>query len=172
MSGVRVFRREFLKLAGIVAGTGLVGPTELASLAGAQEGKSTANYTLHIAASPIEIAPNRIVSGIVYNGQFPGPLLRFKEGRQLRWIFSTTLIRRSSCTGTGSSSRSGCRRCGGRGHAVHSSAWREADHIYAAPVGISVLSHAQSSGSKSGGGTVWRPSWASLYRAGERTGQV
>jgi FtsP/CotA-like multicopper oxidase with cupredoxin domain len=39
------------------------------------------DYVLHIAASPIEIAPKRIVSTITYNGQFPGPLLRFKEGR-------------------------------------------------------------------------------------------
>ena len=41
------------------------------------------DYALHIKASPIEIAPNRIVSAVTYNGQFPGPLLRFKEGRQV-----------------------------------------------------------------------------------------
>jgi FtsP/CotA-like multicopper oxidase with cupredoxin domain len=29
----------------------------------------------------IEIAPKRIVSAITYTGQFPGPLLRFKEGQ-------------------------------------------------------------------------------------------
>lgn len=31
--------------------------------------------------SPIEIAPNRIISTINYNGQFPGPLIRLKEGQ-------------------------------------------------------------------------------------------
>jgi FtsP/CotA-like multicopper oxidase with cupredoxin domain len=41
-----------------------------------------ADYTIHIKASPIEIAKDRILSTITYNGQFPGPLLRFKEGRQ------------------------------------------------------------------------------------------
>ena len=41
-----------------------------------------ADYTLRIQASPVEIAPNRIISVITYNGQFPGPLLRFKEGQQ------------------------------------------------------------------------------------------
>ena len=47
-------------------------------------GKSpTADYSLHIAASAIEIAPKHIVSTITYNGQFPGPLLRFKEGREV-----------------------------------------------------------------------------------------
>ena len=32
---------------------------------------------------PVELAPNRIVSTTTYNGQFPGPLLRFKEGQQV-----------------------------------------------------------------------------------------
>jgi FtsP/CotA-like multicopper oxidase with cupredoxin domain len=80
MNGVHS-RREFLKLAGTVAGAGLVGTTDLASLAVPQAGEAKSDYTLHIAARPIEIAPNRIVSGITYNGQFPGPLLRFKEGQ-------------------------------------------------------------------------------------------
>src|SRR5207249_5198693 len=31
----------------------------------------------------IEIAPKRIVSSITYNGGFPGPLLRFQEGREV-----------------------------------------------------------------------------------------
>ncbi|MDE3136970.1 MAG: multicopper oxidase domain-containing protein [Acidobacteriota bacterium] len=42
-----------------------------------------ADYTIRIAASPIEIAPNVILSTITYNGQFPGPLIRFQEGRQV-----------------------------------------------------------------------------------------
>jgi FtsP/CotA-like multicopper oxidase with cupredoxin domain len=41
-----------------------------------------ADYSLMIAVTPVELAPNRIVSITTYNGQFPGPLLRFKEGRQ------------------------------------------------------------------------------------------
>ncbi|HEY2351914.1 MAG TPA: multicopper oxidase domain-containing protein [Candidatus Acidoferrum sp.] len=40
-----------------------------------------ADYVLHIAASPVEVAPKRIISATTYNGHFPGPLLRFKEGR-------------------------------------------------------------------------------------------
>jgi FtsP/CotA-like multicopper oxidase with cupredoxin domain len=43
--------------------------------------KSPADYTLTIAVKPVELAPNRIVSTTTYNGQFPGPLLRFTEGR-------------------------------------------------------------------------------------------
>ena len=40
-----------------------------------------ADYTLHIRHSALEIAPKRIVSATTYNGAFPGPLLRFKEGQ-------------------------------------------------------------------------------------------
>ena len=42
--------------------------------------QSAADYTLTIAAKPLEIAPKRIISVTTYNGQFPGPLLRLKEG--------------------------------------------------------------------------------------------
>jgi len=41
----------------------------------------SADYTLTIAVKPVELAPNRIVSTTTYNGQFPGSLLRFKEGQ-------------------------------------------------------------------------------------------
>ena len=44
---------------------------------------SSADYTLRIKVSPIEIAPNRIISTTTYDGQFPGPLIRLKEGRQV-----------------------------------------------------------------------------------------
>jgi hypothetical protein len=37
--------------------------------------------TLRIGPSQVEIAPKRIVSAVVYNGKFPEPLLRFKEGQ-------------------------------------------------------------------------------------------
>ncbi len=42
-----------------------------------------ADYTLKIATTPLELAPNRIVSVTTYNGQFPGPLLRMKEGHRV-----------------------------------------------------------------------------------------
>ena len=70
-------RRQFLKLAGI-SGAGLLAPAKSfladAIVPGAQPQapESPADYTLRIANTPIEIAPNRIVSAITYNGQFPG----------------------------------------------------------------------------------------------------
>lgn len=93
-------RRAFLKSASLATGALLLSATRAASLDPAsaeaaseptaalrgsgiafQEGAGHADYTLQIRDSPIELAPNRIVSTTTYNSQFPGPLLRFKEGR-------------------------------------------------------------------------------------------
>lgn len=44
------------------------------------EGKP--DYTLHIAPGLVELASNHIVSTTLYNGQYPGPLVRLKEGKR------------------------------------------------------------------------------------------
>ena len=43
--------------------------------------QGSADHTIRIANGLVELAPDRIVSTTLYNGQFPGPLLRFKEGQ-------------------------------------------------------------------------------------------
>jgi FtsP/CotA-like multicopper oxidase with cupredoxin domain len=47
-----------------------------------QAGTEKADYTLRIGIGLVELAPEHIVSTPLYNGQFPGPLLRFKEGQR------------------------------------------------------------------------------------------
>src|ERR1700761_6994232 len=42
-----------------------------------------ADYSLRIANGLIELAPDHIVSTMLYNDQFPGPLLRFREGQRV-----------------------------------------------------------------------------------------
>jgi FtsP/CotA-like multicopper oxidase with cupredoxin domain len=42
-----------------------------------------ADYTIKIAKGLVELGPEQIVSTTLYNGQFPGPLLRFKEGQRV-----------------------------------------------------------------------------------------
>ena len=42
----------------------------------------SAEHTARIANGLLELGPDKIVSTTLYNEQFPGPLLRFKEGRQ------------------------------------------------------------------------------------------
>jgi FtsP/CotA-like multicopper oxidase with cupredoxin domain len=81
-------RRQFLKAVTSAAGLLMTSSeviearkTDQALLENAES--TRADYTLRIGASPIEIAPKRIISTITYNGQFPGPLLRFKEGHQV-----------------------------------------------------------------------------------------
>ncbi|MGH8215504.1 MAG: multicopper oxidase domain-containing protein [Rhodanobacteraceae bacterium] len=84
-------RRDFLKAASLsVLAAGLVPASEafangLALPESAGPGAATggkADYTLHIATGVLELASQRFVSTTLYNGDFPGPLLRFTEGRQ------------------------------------------------------------------------------------------
>jgi len=84
-------RRQFLRTAGLAAGTFFSRPLGLALSA---QGESAApDYAIHISNSVIEIAPGRFIPMTVYNNQFPGPLLRFKEGRQVTVdIFNNTEI--------------------------------------------------------------------------------
>ncbi len=79
-----VSRRAFLQASGLTAGAMLLCETHTLSSAAIRDeqvSSKPADYTLHIRDSAIEIAPKRIVSATTYNGQFPGPLLRFKEGQ-------------------------------------------------------------------------------------------
>jgi FtsP/CotA-like multicopper oxidase with cupredoxin domain len=75
-------RRQFLSRACLTAGAILVSPRALAARLSdsPQSPGPKADYTLRIHATPVEIAPDHILSTITFNGQFPGPLLRFKEG--------------------------------------------------------------------------------------------
>jgi FtsP/CotA-like multicopper oxidase with cupredoxin domain len=83
MSKFAASRRDFLRTAGFTAGSCLLSaPLRAAGIPEPSAGDAKADYTLHIKASALEIAPKRIVSAVTYNEQFPGPLLRFKEGQQ------------------------------------------------------------------------------------------
>ena len=86
-------RRDFLKDLAMSAGALLLSrrdspehpnvfAKEPQSSAAIQSDAGPADYTLHIKTAPVEIAKNRFLSLTTYNGQFPGPLLRFKEGQQ------------------------------------------------------------------------------------------
>jgi FtsP/CotA-like multicopper oxidase with cupredoxin domain len=87
MTGDPLSRRTFLKTATAATAASLVPigcSRETPPLPTPQnQATSPADYTLRIATTPLEIAPDRIVSVTTYNGQFPGPLLRFKEGKQV-----------------------------------------------------------------------------------------
>jgi FtsP/CotA-like multicopper oxidase with cupredoxin domain len=77
-------RRDFLKLVGAAAAAGPLAAQQMPTSAmpfpsGAKEISGT-EFNLEIAPVMVELAPNRIISTIGYNGSSPGPLLRMKEG--------------------------------------------------------------------------------------------
>lgn len=72
-------RREFLRLGACAAAAGVV---PLRSLLAA-EAATRADVTLRIGRALVELAPDRIVPTTTYNGQCPGPLLRFREGQRV-----------------------------------------------------------------------------------------
>src|SRR6195952_4151019 len=72
-------RRDFLKLAGLAA----VGVPLAAQQLPVPPEISGAEFNLEIGPVTVELAPNRILSTIGYNGTSPGPLLRMKEGKQI-----------------------------------------------------------------------------------------
>jgi FtsP/CotA-like multicopper oxidase with cupredoxin domain len=77
---VSIDRRFLLKLAGLASVAGLAPNRTL----GAEDGSNvTADYTLRIATGLVELAPEHIVSTALYNGQFPGPLIRLTEGKRV-----------------------------------------------------------------------------------------
>ena len=75
-----VDRRALLKLVGLAPFMDAVSPLAQAA---EQAAAGKADYTLHIANGLLELSPEHIASTTLYNGQFPGPLLRFKEGQRV-----------------------------------------------------------------------------------------
>jgi FtsP/CotA-like multicopper oxidase with cupredoxin domain len=73
-------RRSLLSAGALLTLSGL--QTRLARAA-EQAAADKPDYTLRIATGLAELAPVHIVSTTLYNGQFPGPLLRFKEGQRV-----------------------------------------------------------------------------------------
>jgi FtsP/CotA-like multicopper oxidase with cupredoxin domain len=125
MGQTEISRRNFLASAGAVAGISSLHPPSLfgAFASPSAQSDKPADYTLTIETKPIELAANRIVSATTYNGQLPGPLLRFKKrsaghgGCTQRNRHSRT----ASLTWAGDSI--GRRWSGGRRNAIPSSSW-------------------------------------------------
>ncbi len=170
-------RRNFLRCAGAAAGGALLTPSKL-SLALATEGARVvavpaqqADYTLTIAVKPIELAPDRIVSVTTYNGQFPGPLLRFKEGQpvtvdihnetdtaeQLHWHGQAIPadVDGAAEEGTPFIPAHGSRRI----------------TFTPKPSGFRFY-HTRSRGRRSGGGTIQRAGGSGVYRAEKQPGRL
>ena len=77
---MKIDRRSMLKCAGLVP---LIGAEMNPAAAAPQAAADKPDYTIRIASGLAELAPEHIVSTTLYNGQFPGPLIRFKEGQRV-----------------------------------------------------------------------------------------
>ena len=158
-----------------MAGGSLIGETLSCGRPAASHSKEAAgpaDYTLTIAVKPVELAPNRIISTTTYNGQFPGPLLRFKEGtpvtidihnqtdtpEQLHWHgqFLPTDVDGAAEEGTPFIPAHGSRRITVRPEAVR----------------VSLLPYPRPRGGQFERGTVHRPGRSGVYRAEEQPRQL
>jgi FtsP/CotA-like multicopper oxidase with cupredoxin domain len=75
----KVDRRSLIAYAGLAP---LIGAMPLAARATEKAATEKADYTLRIATGLVELSPEHIVSTTLYNGQFPGPLIRLQEGKR------------------------------------------------------------------------------------------
>jgi FtsP/CotA-like multicopper oxidase with cupredoxin domain len=85
-------RRNFLKSAATVAGATYLSPLAVAAGPVSQpmpeeQSGGAPDYAIRIAGGLVEIANNKFISTTTYNGQFPGPLLRFKESQRVNVAF-------------------------------------------------------------------------------------
>lgn len=80
-----VDRRTLLRLGGATALSSALPKmaTAQSPVAPASPVEGAADHTVGIGSGLVELAPDQIISTTTYNGQFPGPLLRFDEGRQV-----------------------------------------------------------------------------------------
>lgn len=73
-------RRYLLKSIGMLP---LLGAAPRLAWAAGEAVADKVDYTLRIKAGVVELSREHIVSTTLYNGEFPGPLLRFTEGRRV-----------------------------------------------------------------------------------------
>jgi len=73
-------RRDFLKFSSLALAAHRL-PAQMPMQAAASDPGTPADITLKIAPVTVELAPDRILSTIGYNGTSPGPILRMKEGK-------------------------------------------------------------------------------------------
>jgi FtsP/CotA-like multicopper oxidase with cupredoxin domain len=81
MTETKLGRRDFLRLSGLaaMAPAGAIHPARAAEDVAAAK----ADHALRIANGLVELSPEHIVSTTLYNGQFPGPMMRMSEGKRV-----------------------------------------------------------------------------------------
>jgi FtsP/CotA-like multicopper oxidase with cupredoxin domain len=81
---VAIDRRDFLKIGSVCALASALPACrgrQSESIAAPPTAAGPADYTIRIAPGLVELAPDRIIATTLYNNQFPGPLIRLRDGR-------------------------------------------------------------------------------------------
>lgn len=81
-------RRQILKLGGLIALTGAFAPDAVAAppdlaMSDRSDADLPADYTLRIASGTVALSDKVVVSTTLYNGTFPGPMLRVAAGKRV-----------------------------------------------------------------------------------------
>ena len=76
-----IARREFLKLSALGAVASALPACRREPAPAPQDSSGSADYSIRIAPGLVELAPDRIIATTLYNNQFPGPLIRLREGQ-------------------------------------------------------------------------------------------
>ena len=147
-------RRQFLKTTGLAAGTFIVSPAIARSALATQTESATPDYVLHIKNSTVEIAPKRFISVTTYNGQFPGPLLRFKEGQPVTIDIFNDTDTPEQLHWHGQRVPTDIDGAAEGRDALHSSPRKASHHFHSQSSRLAFLSHAQSRGCQSRGWTI------------------
>jgi FtsP/CotA-like multicopper oxidase with cupredoxin domain len=74
-------RRQFLQIGGWGALAATIAACRREPAPESAPPAAPADYSLRIGAGLVELAPDRIIATTLYNAQFPGPLIRLREGR-------------------------------------------------------------------------------------------
>ena len=175
-------RREFLKTTGAIAGGFLLWPRGILAQTKEQiqhsqpavspSESAAADYTLRIETSPVEIAPKRIISITTYNGQFPGPLLRFKEGQQVTVDVFNDTDTPEQLHWHGQKIPTDVDGAAEEGTPFIPAHGKRRIVFTPRPGWLALLSHSQPRRRKSRGWTVQRTSGAGVHRAETGTGQI
>jgi FtsP/CotA-like multicopper oxidase with cupredoxin domain len=80
MQHMPIDRRSLLKIA--ATASAIPGGSLFARAAAGPQAEK-ADYTIRIATGLVDLADDHIVSTTLYNGQFPGPLIRLREGKRV-----------------------------------------------------------------------------------------
>ena len=127
--------------------------------------QGAADQTIRIGNGLVELAPDRIISTTTYNGQFPGPLLRFKEGQQVVVDIHNDTDTPEQLHWHGQTVAGGCGRRLRGGNAVHSGPWHAPHRFTPGPAGLRFYHTPSDARRRSVRRAIWRTGRHGLHRA-------